>query len=50
MFAISETTINIYAAVDIVETKLINQLRRYKQRKSDKFTARKLLRSFKRKP
>ena len=27
---LSETTINIYAAIDIVETKLRNQLKRYK--------------------
>lgn len=49
MFAVKETTINIYAAVDIVEAKLINQLNKYKQKHSDKFTAKKLLRSFKRK-
>lgn len=29
--AIKETTINIYAAVDIAETKLRNQLKRYKE-------------------
>lgn len=27
---IAETTINIFAAIDIVETKLLNQLRKYK--------------------
>jgi len=46
MFAVSETTINIYAAVDIVETKLVNQLKKYKQKNSDKFEAMKLLKSF----
>jgi ribosomal subunit interface protein len=50
MFAVKETTINIYAAVDIVEAKLKNQLNRYKQKRSEKFTAMKLIRSFKRKP
>ena len=49
MFAVKETTINIYAAVDIVEAKLKNQLTRYKQKHSDKFTAMKLIKSFKRK-
>jgi len=49
MFAVEETTINIYAAIDIVEAKLINQLKKYKQKHSDKFTAKKLVRSFKRK-
>lgn len=29
--AIKETTINMYAAVDIVETKLKNQLKKYKE-------------------
>lgn len=28
---ISETTVNIFAAVDIIETKLKNQIRKYKQ-------------------
>ncbi|HUY53377.1 MAG TPA: ribosome-associated translation inhibitor RaiA [Candidatus Dormibacteraeota bacterium] len=50
MFAAKETTINIYAAVDIVEAKLKNQLRKYKQKHSNKFIASKLIRSFKRKP
>jgi ribosomal subunit interface protein len=31
-FATKETTLNIFAAVDIVETKLKNQLRKYKQK------------------
>ena len=50
VFAVKETTVNIYAAVDIVETKLKNQLNRYKQKRSDRFMAMKLVRSFKRKP
>ncbi len=33
---IKETTINMYAAVDIVETKLKNQLKRYKEKHSIK--------------
>lgn len=33
---ISETTMNIYAAVDIVETKLKNQIRKYKDAHSKK--------------
>lgn len=49
VFAVKETTINIYAAVDIVETKLKNQLNRYKQKRSDRFRASKLVRAFKRK-
>jgi ribosomal subunit interface protein len=32
---ISETTVNIFAAVDIVEQKLKTQLRRYKERHTD---------------
>jgi putative sigma-54 modulation protein len=32
---ISETTVNIYAAVDIVEEKLKNQLHRYKEKHTD---------------
>ncbi|HUY53181.1 MAG TPA: ribosome-associated translation inhibitor RaiA [Candidatus Dormibacteraeota bacterium] len=50
VFAIEETTINIYAAVDIVETKLKNQLRRYKQKNSKKSKTTRLIRAFKRKP
>jgi putative sigma-54 modulation protein len=50
MFAIEETTINIYAAVDIVEAKLKNQLRRYKQKSSNKSKTMRLIRAFKRKP
>ncbi len=50
MFAIEETTINIYAAVDIVEAKLKNQLRRYKQKNSNKSKTMRLIRAFKRKP
>ncbi len=50
VFAVKETTINIYAAVDIVEAKIKNQLNRYKQKRSERFMASKLIRSFKRKP
>lgn len=32
---ISETTVNMYAAVDIVEQKLKNQLQRYKEKHAD---------------
>ncbi|MCU0667260.1 MAG: ribosome-associated translation inhibitor RaiA [Patescibacteria group bacterium] len=35
-----ETTINIYAAIDIVEEKLKTQLRKYKEKNSDKMTSR----------
>jgi ribosomal subunit interface protein len=49
MFAVEETTMNIYAAVDIVETKLKNQLRKYKQKNSDRSKTMKLIRSFKKK-
>ena len=34
--ATSETTLNIFAAVDIVEAKLKNQLRKYKDKKTPK--------------
>jgi putative sigma-54 modulation protein len=33
---IAETTLNIYAAVDIVETKLKNQIRKYKETHTQK--------------
>jgi ribosomal subunit interface protein len=45
-FAVSETTINIYAAVDIVEAKLKNQLYKYKQKHSQKSYAARLLKPF----
>lgn len=32
-FVISETTLNMYAAVDIVEAKLKNQLKKYKEKR-----------------
>lgn len=32
-FAMSETTLNMYAAVDIVEAKLKNQLKKYKEKR-----------------
>ncbi|HSX33933.1 MAG TPA: ribosome-associated translation inhibitor RaiA [Candidatus Saccharimonadales bacterium] len=37
---LSETTVNIYAAVDIVEEKLKNQLRKYKELHSVRFRQR----------
>jgi len=33
---IAETTVNIFAAVDIIETKLKNQIRKYKQTHANK--------------
>ena len=42
----SETTINIYAAIDIVEEKLKTQLKRYKDRHAAPRLHRRLLRSF----
>ena len=33
---IAETTVNIYAAVDIIETKLKNQIRKYKETHANK--------------
>lgn len=39
-----ETTINMYAAVDIVETKLKNQLKKYKDKHTDHSVPRRLLR------
>lgn len=38
-----ETTINMYAAVDIVETKLKNQLKKYKDKHTDHGVPRRLL-------
>ncbi len=38
-----ETTINMYAAIDIVETKLKNQLKRYKEKHTDKRLHRRVL-------
>lgn len=40
---IKETTINMYAAIDIVETKLKNQLRKYKETHDTKRLHRRLL-------
>jgi putative sigma-54 modulation protein len=47
---ISETTINIYAAVDIVEQKLKNQLHKYKQLHANPTLHRRLLAKLKRQP
>jgi len=44
-----ETTLNMYAAVDIVEAKLKNQLKRYKAKHSIRFH-RRLLSKLKRRP
>lgn len=38
-----ETTINMYAAIDIVETKLKNQLKKYKDKHTDHSVPRRLL-------
>jgi len=40
---VKESTINIYAAVDIVETKLKNILKKYKEKHTDKRVPRRLL-------
>lgn len=42
----AETTINMYAAIDIVEEKLKSQLKRYKDRHAAPRLHRRLLRSF----
>ncbi|HSX29124.1 MAG TPA: ribosome-associated translation inhibitor RaiA [Candidatus Saccharimonadales bacterium] len=47
---ISETTINMFAAVDIVEEKLKNQLHRYKQLHANPALHRRLLAKLKRQP
>lgn len=38
-----ESTINMYAAIDIVETKLKNQLKKYKDKHTSQHSARRLL-------
>ncbi|HEY5667756.1 MAG TPA: ribosome-associated translation inhibitor RaiA [Candidatus Saccharimonadales bacterium] len=48
--ALSETTINIYAAIDIVEAKLRNQLRRYKDIHASPRFRQRLLARLKRRP
>lgn len=40
---IQETTMNMYAAIDIVETKLKNQLKRYKEKHSKKRLTRRII-------
>lgn len=41
---ISETTMNIFAAVDIVETKLKNQIKKYKEKNDRKRIGRRIIR------
>lgn len=43
VLTVSETTINIYAAIDIAETKLRNQLKKYKEQHSNPRFHRRLL-------
>lgn len=45
---VSETTVNIYAAVDIVEEKLKDQLRKYKDKHANPGLRRRLVARFKR--
>lgn len=40
---ITETTVNIYAAVDIVETRLKNQIKRYKEKHAKKRISRNIV-------
>jgi len=47
---VKETTINIYAAVDIAETKLHHQLKRYKELHASPRLHRRLLSKFKHRP
>jgi ribosome hibernation promoting factor len=47
---ISETTINIYAAVDIAETKLRNQLKKYKELHASPRLHQRMLSKFKHRP
>ncbi len=47
---LKETTINIYAAIDIVEAKLRNQLKRYKDMHSNPRFRQRLLTRLKRRP
>lgn len=44
----SDTTINMFAAIDIVETKLKQQLRKFKEQRSDAKMYRKVLNRFRR--
>lgn len=41
--ATKETTMNMYAAIDIVETKLKNQLKKYKEKHTDRRLHRRVL-------
>lgn len=47
---VSETTINIYAAVDVVEAKLKNRLKKYKELHNSEKFHRRILARFKRRP
>ncbi len=47
---VEETTINIYAAVDVVETTLKNRLKKYKELHTSEKFHRRLLARFKRRP
>jgi putative sigma-54 modulation protein len=50
VITISETTINIYAAVDIVEEKLKNRLHKYKELHADPTLHQRVLAKLKRQP
>lgn len=50
IITVSETTINMYAAVDIVEEKLKNGLHKYKELHANPALHRRLLAKFKRQP
>ncbi|HJQ08914.1 MAG TPA: ribosome-associated translation inhibitor RaiA [Candidatus Saccharimonadales bacterium] len=50
VFRISETTINMFAAVDIVETKLKHHLKKYKELHTDPKLHRRLIARLKRQP
>lgn len=47
---VKETTINIYAAIDVVEAKLKNRLKKYKEKHNSEKFHRRLLARFKRRP
>lgn len=47
---VKETTLNIYAAVDIVEAKLKQQIKKHKELRSDNKIRRRMLARFRRRP
>lgn len=50
VITVQETTINMYAAVDVVETKLKNRLKKYKETHNSEKFHRRILARFKHRP